>query len=39
MHTSPPGPATAFAWVALRALDHERLRGALLPRAVRDAAA
>jgi hypothetical protein len=38
MHTSPPGPATAFAWVALRALDHERLRGALLPRAVRDAA-
>lgn len=39
MHTSPPGPATAFAWVALRGLDHERLRGALLPRAVRDAAA
>jgi hypothetical protein len=39
MHASPPGPATAFAWIALRALDHERLRGALLPRAIRDAAA
>jgi hypothetical protein len=39
MHTSPPGPATAFAWITLRALDHERLRGALLPRAVRDVAA
>jgi hypothetical protein len=38
MHGAP-GPAAAFAWVALIALEHERLRGLLLPRAVREAAA
>lgn len=39
LHTAPPGPATAFAWVALQALEIERVRGVLLPRAAREAAA
>ncbi len=39
LHSAPPGPATAFAWVALQALEIERLRGVLLSRAAREAAA
>ena len=39
LHAGAPGAATAFGWVALRALEFERLRGLLLPHAAREAAA
>lgn len=39
LHAAPPGPAVVFAWVALLALEHERLRGALVSRTAREAAA
>lgn len=39
MHLAPTGAAAVFAWVALLALEHERLRGALASRVAREAAA
>lgn len=39
LHAGTPGAAVAFGWLALQALEFERLRGLLLPRAAREAAA
>jgi hypothetical protein len=39
MHITPPGVATAFAWIALLALEHERVRGLLLAATLEERAA